>query len=414
VSLISDTAGYTFQADAATLSSGKAAVVWTQLKQNSRIDGYVVGPTTPPTKLRVIQDNGGPLDGDTNEDYIKVARQTNNQFLSVWEDQVLDSAGDPIDTVLVQTFLADTGRDMQAVFQWDTTQTKYQPDIAFVIATQVIVAYETVVASTGISKIRLIRLRVQEDGTISAIGLSVGVDNGTKPKVEKTTAGGFFVTYTGDNGKSYMKIYDKNNVLLIGKTEISGSESVAFLSSNGRIVVVWEAGYKIYFRQYGTDGVAKTGRIQVSSKYKASIQYFPTVAYLSNGGFMITWQQKASTDVNVDADYNILACEFTRGGKRVGQVIAVHTLKTGEQTRPTVTEVDGGAVLFAWNSLTSAPTSSKLQYQIFDEASSGGSVAAKQLRDVSSSEQQVESSATTTATAGGWMLLASIFGRLFA
>jgi hypothetical protein len=280
-----------------------------------------------------------------------------------------------MNTVLVQTFSAATGQEMQEVFSWDIGQEKYNPSIVSVTSAQVIVAYE-VRTSTG-KKIRMIRLRVVTDGTVTAMGSSHLVsDDGEKPRVQKTSAGGSLVSYS-KNDKTFVKTYDSANRLIIGPFLVGGGDDIAFLN-DGRIAVTWESDNKIYFQLYDSvTGHSKTAALKVDNSVTTSLQMYPAIMSLSAGGFMVTWQQKNTGS----ADYDVMACEFTGAGQKVsGSPFIANEQKTaGEQTRPTLAEIDSGAVLFAWNHQNADMSQArKVQYQIFDMVVTGSAVSRHQ------------------------------------
>jgi hypothetical protein len=363
-----DAIGDTFQVDAATLTSDNVALMWTQPKvwttstQRSQLAGEIAKPDTVPTVVR--QTIGGPLNPTTNEEFVCIARVAENKFVAAWEDQVKHATtNERIEKVLVQVYSGATGESTSSTFHWDANQEQSKPDIAYVTSSQVVVAYEVT------NGVKFIRLRVKPDGEMDKVGSSHLVGAGTKPKVHKTSSGGFMLTYENQDD-TFLEIYSSTSVKLVGPIKIGGADGVAYLS-NGKIAVVWEMDKKVYYRLYrSTDGLPSTARFEVNPFDATSIQTNPAIVSMtSTGGFMITWQQKASAN----ADFDIMANELHETGEMIyGQPFGVHSEKTtGEQTRPALAEVDGDAMLFAWNNKNPGVATTKVQYQIFDLPSTG-------------------------------------------
>jgi len=304
---------------------------------------------------------------------VSVARVADNMFVAAWEDQLKHSTkNERVDKVLVQVLSGITGKPTSSTFHWDANQEQSKPDITYVTSSQVVVAYEVPLG------VKFIRLRIKADGELAAVGSSHLVGAGTKPKVQKTSTGGFMLTFE-HNEESFLELYNGADVKKVGPVKIGGSDAVTYLS-NEKIVAVWEMDKKLYYRLYqSTDGSPFTSRFEVNPFNANSIQTNPAVvSMMSTGGFMITWQQKAS----INDDFDIKASEFKSNGKVVeGSPFAVHSGKTaGEQTRPTLAEIDGDAILFAWNHQnTASSVTTRVNYQIFDLPSSSFSQQQKYL-----------------------------------
>ena len=76
-------------------------------------------------------------------------------------------------------------------------------------------------------------------------------------------------------------------------------------------------------------------------------QNAPKVTYLSNGGFVVTWQD-ASAASGGEAEYNIKAQLFDAAGAKVGSEFLVNTRTDGVQEEPDVGSLPSGGFVIAW------------------------------------------------------------------
>ena len=128
-------------------------------------------------------------------------------------------------------------------------------------------------------------------------------------------------------------------------------------------------------------------------------QNMPSVTSLSNGGFVITWQD-ASGAGNDASSLAVHAQIFASDGSKTGSEFLVNTTTFGMQSDPAVIELSNGHLVITWTdgSQTGDDTSgTAVRAQIFD--ASGGMVVAEFL--INTTTNGYQSSPDITALAGG-------------
>src|SRR4029077_16787524 len=106
--------------------------------------------------------------------------------------------------------------------------------------------------------------------------------------------------------------------------------------SNGGFVVSWEdlnsTGGDIKSRIFNASGVG--GSEFVVNTTTTSGQFAPTITSLLDGGFVVSWEDDSGTNGDAAA---IRAQMFNAGGNRVGDEVVVNVPKGGEQDAPIIT-----------------------------------------------------------------------------
>jgi hypothetical protein len=88
-----------------------------------------------------------------------------------------------------------------------------------------------------------------------------------------------------------------------------------------------------------------TAEFQVNT-YTMSYQEFSSVATLSTGGFVVTWHSNGQ-----DGDgFGIYAQRYDANGSRVGSEFQVNTYTTSDQLLPSVAALSTGGFVVTWNS----------------------------------------------------------------
>jgi hypothetical protein len=111
--------------------------------------------------------------------------------------------------------------------------------------------------------------------------------------------------------------------------------------SDGGVVACWFASIKgdggnIYCLRYDSKG-KKVGKEFLANTTTGNLQNRPSVAALSNGGFVVTWESRAS----------VFAQRFGANSAKVGSEFKVNT--TVNSFLPTVTGLKSGGFVVAWN-----------------------------------------------------------------
>jgi len=124
-------------------------------------------------------------------------------------------------------------------------------------------------------------------------------------------------------------------------------------TKDGGFVVVWESygeeggrDYGIFGRRYNGTGSAAGGEFAVN-QYTTDEQRLPTVAALSAGGFVVSWQ---AYRLGVADGYGIRARRFSASGVPAGAEIQVNSYASAEQTSPRVAGLADDGFVVAWRS----------------------------------------------------------------
>jgi len=126
--------------------------------------------------------------------------------------------------------------------------------------------------------------------------------------------------------------------------------SIASLS-NGGFVVVWESngqdgdGYGIYGQRYTWLGVKDGSEFRVNT-YTTGNQDIPRIASLSNSGFVVVWQ----SDGQDGSGYGIYGQRYTSLGLADGGEFRVNTYITGNQGYSSITSLGNGGFVVVWQS----------------------------------------------------------------
>ena len=129
-----------------------------------------------------------------------------------------------------------------------------------------------------------------------------------------------------------------------------GVPSVAGLA-NGGSVIVWNSlrqdgsDFGVSGQRYDAMGVAVSGNFQVNS-YTNGYQGKPSLAALSNGGFVVIWQSDAQDGSN----WGIYGQRYSVMGAPVGGEFRINTFRQGAQLQPSVVGLTDGGFVATWTS----------------------------------------------------------------
>ncbi|MEY9387570.1 autotransporter passenger strand-loop-strand repeat protein [Bradyrhizobium japonicum] len=185
------------------------------------------------------------------------------------------------------------------------------------------------------------------------------------------------------------------------------SPTVAGLG-NGGFVVTWQdfsgtlgdsSSTSIKAQLFATDG-SKVGSEFLVDTQTASYQQFPTVTGLSNGGFVVTWQDLSGT-LGDASGTSIKAQVFAADGSKVGSEFLVDTQTANNQTVPTVTGLGNGGFVVTWQDLSGTlgdASGTSIKAQVF--AADGSKVGSEFLVDKYTDGNQVVPTITGLANGG--------------
>jgi len=200
------------------------------------------------------------------------------------------------------------------------------------------------------------------------------------PSVAGLSAGGFVVMWDSDlqDGSGdgvYGKRFD-NTGNPVGEefqvntytTMSQHSPSVAGLSGGG-FVVTWESrdqdggGYGVYGQRFDSAGIPAGGEFKVNT-YTAMSQHSPSVAGLSGGGFVVTWGSYEQDG----SDGGIYGQIYDSTGDPVGYEFQVNTYSDDDQRYPSVAGLSGGGFVVTWDSDGQDGNYEGVYGQIYDSA----------------------------------------------
>ncbi len=215
-------------------------------------------------------------------------------------------------------------------------------------------------------------------------------DNQSQPVITQLASGGFVVLWTewvpfGSINTGKAQIYDAAGNPVGGELAIEGTSAAAL--PWGGFVVVGSAPdadlYGVVARIYDAAGVTDGSVIPVNSS-TAGDQFFPSVASLPSGGFVVTWTDFAGGAFESD----VRAQVFDASGGKLGAELVVPTVTAGRQEESEVAVLDSGGFVITWWDGT-------VQAQIFTASGArfGGPITV-------ASDSSVEPHVTALATGG--------------
>jgi predicted Ser/Thr protein kinase len=133
-------------------------------------------------------------------------------------------------------------------------------------------------------------------------------------------------------------------------TGSQGSPSIASLS-DGKFVVAWMSNgqdgsdYGVYGQMYNADGSKYSSEFRVNT-YTTNDQSDPSVAGLSDGKFVVTWH----SDGQDGSDYGIYGQMYNADGSKYSSEFRVNTYTTNDQSDPSVAGLSDGKFVVTWES----------------------------------------------------------------
>ncbi|MBT99683.1 MAG: hypothetical protein CL902_13830, partial [Dehalococcoidia bacterium] len=237
-------------------------------------------------------------------------------------------------------------------------------------------------------------------------------DNQREVEVLGLSDGGFVVTWSdysgysgGNNYDVRMQRYDSDGEA-VGDTEMVNQ----YVNSNqhepsmdeladGSVIVTWYDSNRsdIYARLYDEDG-AIGDEFRINS-YTSSTQDYPDVTALSDGGYVVTWQDSSGHDGG--SSWDIWGQRYDSDSTMVGDEFRVNTYTSSEQYDPSVTALDGGGFVVAWESNQQDESGYGVYAQVY--GADGESVGTEFLVNVHTASDQTNPS--VVATPGGGFLV---------
>lgn len=174
--------------------------------------------------------------------------------------------------------------------------------------------------------------------------------------------GGFLVTWSsaGQDGSDFgifAQRYDAAGLAAGGEFRVNTftignqNNSTVTAFADGGFLVSWQSlgqdgsGLGIYAQRYDAAGAAVGGEFRVNTT-TAGDQNYASVASLSGGGFVVTWQS-LDQDALSTAVYGQL---YDAAGAAVGGEFRINTFTTGDQSFASVSALANGGFIVSWSS----------------------------------------------------------------
>ncbi len=229
--------------------------------------------------------------------------------------------------------------------------------------------------------------------TVVKIGTEFQVNSQTTggqwyPSVTGLSNGGFVVTWQdglagyngsgsdtlGDSSGSAVKaqVYAANGSKVGGEflvnTQTNGSQATPVVTSlsNGGFVVSWQdqstTNGDIKAQIYGADGNKVGGEFLINS-VTANNQNTPAITGLPNGGFVVAWTNQGSSAPDVKAQV------YDASGAKVGSEFLVNSASPYDQERASIATLSNGDFVVTWNDFRTGDW--ELRGQVFHPTASG-------------------------------------------
>jgi hypothetical protein len=187
------------------------------------------------------------------------------------------------------------------------------------------------------------------------------INDQNQASVTGLPSGGFVVTWTSNGqdrsglgiiGQRYNAAGVKAGTEFLINTTVARAQSQSSVTALGAgFVVAWQSdiqdgsGFGIYAQRFTTAGAKAGGEFRVNAA-TANAQSLPSVAGLSDGGFIVAWQSAAQDGSGL----GVYARRYTAAGGQSGQPFLVNTRTAGDQSQPSVAAFADGGFIIAWTS----------------------------------------------------------------
>ncbi len=139
---------------------------------------------------------------------------------------------------------------------------------------------------------------------------------------------------------------------LVNTTTTNGQGAVSSAAlADGGFIMTWESYGQdgdvegIYAQRYHADGSPDGGEFQVNTT-TAKGQKHPSIAVLTGGDFIITWQ----SDLQDGSGWGIYGQRYTSGGTASGAEFRINTTTANDQKDPSVAALANGGFVVSWDS----------------------------------------------------------------
>lgn len=242
---------------------------------------------------------------------------------------------------------------------------------------------------------------------------STAANDQVTPSVVGLTGGGFVVTWASANQDGsgwgvYAQRYGATGAAVGNEfkvnTYVSDNQDVPSVSAltSGGFVVTWESanqdgsGWGIYTQRYDSNGVASGSETRVNTQTSEN-QFYPSVASLTDGGYVVTWSSYAQDG----STWGIYAQRFTSSGASSGTEFKVNSFLTGDQIYPDVTGLSDGGFVITWQSADQDGSANGVFGQRYN---SSGTAVGSEFRINSYTNDQQQEPTVTALSDGGFVV----------
>ena len=200
--------------------------------------------------------------------------------------------------------------------------------------------------------------------------------NPIDPSVAALADGGFVVTWMSSQDAFHEGIYgqryDASGTAQGGAFKVNSDNSVEVRAhsvaglAGGGFVVTWTSDLQdgsvsnVYGQAYNASGTAQGGEFRVNS-YTANDQLFPSVAALTGGGFVVTWDSYLQDG----SSYGVYGQAYNASGTAQGGEFRVNSYTPNAQYYHSVAALAGGGFVVTWESAFQDGSSS---YSVYGQA----------------------------------------------
>ncbi|MGO4573802.1 calcium-binding protein, partial [Microvirga sp. 2TAF3] len=134
---------------------------------------------------------------------------------------------------------------------------------------------------------------------------------------------------------------------------------------NGTFVAVWQSDNDIFMRLFNADGSPKTAETRIALVESDSGKYEPSIAVLSNGNFVIAWEDASGLDG--DEASGIRGQIFASSGAKVGSDFHINSIPEGFQGEVSITGLASGGFAVAYTDASNRGVGTDIRTRVFGE-----------------------------------------------
>ncbi len=339
----------------------------------------------------------------------------NGGFVVTWSDfsrTLGDSSGT---SIKAQVFGADGIKvGDEFLVNTETTNSQLSPTIASLASGGFVISWMDQVGSLGSVSYSIKAQAFSSDGTKVGTEFLINAETAGSqrdPAITGLASGGFVISWwdlsdtLGDGSSSSVKAQvfgadgTKVGAGFLINTETANNQLLPTITSltNGSFVASWtdrsgtlgdSSGSSIKAQMFGGDGT-KIGAEFLVNTETANNQYSPTITSLTNGGFVVSWEDYGGTFAD-GSDTNIKAQVFGADGTKVGSEFLVNTETANSQYSPMITSLSNGGFVVSW--VDYSGSLNKIKAQAF--SADGAKVGTEFLVNPPTTSQQALSTIT--------------------